>query len=197
MSSLRKGRAQQALAGPSPLLRRPAVRGVEGTAPVWSQESTPIPGLPSGLWRKWPEDELRPTDERWANAWNQKARWVSCSLPFAVLMILAIIFRSWRSFEQNVVFRLWCSFSRCFSYSGIHCLFCPPSTPPSFSPSISGGTRPPKKCPSVASWPGSRWCHDVGRFSGCAGVEGRLVVVSLNAFPVLAPLSSCLAFLKI
>ena len=74
MSSLRKGRAQQALARPSPLLRRPAVRGVEGTAPVWSQESTPIPGFPSGLRRKWPEDELRTTDERRANARNQKAR---------------------------------------------------------------------------------------------------------------------------
>lgn len=36
MSSLRKGRAQQALAGPSPLLQRPAVRGVEGASPVWS-----------------------------------------------------------------------------------------------------------------------------------------------------------------
>ena len=80
-----------------------------------------------------------------------------------------------------MVFRLGCS--RCYSFSEIHCLFCPPSTPPSFSPSVSGGTRPPNKCPSAASRPGSRWCHDVGQFSGCAGGQGRLVVVSLMLFP--------------
>lgn len=64
VSSLRKGRAQQALAGPSPILRRPAVRGVEGAAHVWSQESTQVAGVPSGLRGEWPEDELRSAYKR-------------------------------------------------------------------------------------------------------------------------------------
>lgn len=64
MSSLRKGRAKQAVACPGAILRRPAVRCVEGATAVWSQESTKITGFSSGLRGKWPEDELRPTDKR-------------------------------------------------------------------------------------------------------------------------------------
>lgn len=64
MSSLRKGSAKQALACACPILRRPALRCVEGTTPVGSQESTPITGFSSGLRGKWPEDELCPADKR-------------------------------------------------------------------------------------------------------------------------------------
>jgi hypothetical protein len=67
MSSLRKGSAQQALACACPVLRRQAVRCMEGTTPVWSQESTKITGFSSGLRGKWPEDELCPTDKRRAD----------------------------------------------------------------------------------------------------------------------------------